>query len=106
LNADGEDGCVISVTVEDAMGNTVPDASNQIVFEISGPGQIIGVGNGDPNSREADKAATRQVFHGLACAIVQADRTAGEIQVMASSHGLASASLAIRTVDCELRPAL
>jgi len=33
----------------------VPDAVNEITFSISGPGKIIGVGNGNPASLEADK---------------------------------------------------
>jgi beta-galactosidase len=33
----------------------VPTAGNEITFEISGPGRIIGVGNGDPSSHEPDQ---------------------------------------------------
>jgi beta-galactosidase len=33
----------------------VPTAGNAISFEISGPGKIIGVGNGDPSSHEPDQ---------------------------------------------------
>ena len=33
----------------------VPDADNEIYFSIKGPGKIIGVGNGNSSSHEADK---------------------------------------------------
>jgi beta-galactosidase len=55
IKADREDVSVISVQANDALGRMVPNATNQIAFEISGPGKIIGVGNGDPSSHEADK---------------------------------------------------
>ena len=55
IQADGEDVSVITVQVNDAQQRMVPDADNAITFEISGPGKIIGVGNGDPSSHEPDK---------------------------------------------------
>ena len=55
IKADAEDVSVITVQADDAQNRMVPDANNAITFEISGPGKIIGVGNGDPSSHEADK---------------------------------------------------
>jgi beta-galactosidase len=54
LQADGADVSVITVQVNDAQGRMVPTADNTIGFELSGPGRIIGVGNGDPSSHEPD----------------------------------------------------
>jgi beta-galactosidase len=54
INADGQDAAVFTVAVEDAQGRVVPTAGNTVSFELSGPGKIIGVGNGDPSSHEAD----------------------------------------------------
>ena len=54
LNADGEDASVFTVSVTDAQGRVVPVAANLIHFELSGPGKIIGVGNGDPSCHEPD----------------------------------------------------
>ncbi len=55
IRADREDLSVITVQVNDAQGRMVPTAGNEITFEISGPGKIIGVGNGDPSSHEPDR---------------------------------------------------
>ena len=55
IKADGEDVSVITVQANDAQQRMVPDAGNEIIFAISGPGKIIGVGNGDPSSHEPDK---------------------------------------------------
>ena len=54
INADGEDLSIITVSVADAKGRIVPTANNLIHFELSGPGKIIGVGNGDPSCLEPD----------------------------------------------------
>ena len=55
LNADGKDLSIITIQVADLAGNMVPTAANEIAFTLSGPGKIIGVGNGDPASHEPDK---------------------------------------------------
>jgi beta-galactosidase len=55
INADGEDVSVITVKVKDINGICVPNDSSKIYFSLSGPGRIIGVGNGDPSSHEPDR---------------------------------------------------
>jgi beta-galactosidase len=54
VGANGEDVAVYTVEVTDAAGRVVPLAGNKISFELSGPGHILGVGNGDPSCHEAD----------------------------------------------------
>jgi beta-galactosidase len=54
INADGEDVSVIKVSALDAQGRAVPVSTNLIHFELSGPGKILGVGNGDPSCHEPD----------------------------------------------------
>ena len=48
---------------------------------VSGPGRIIGVGNGDPFCHEPNKASWRSAYHGLARVVVQVTENAA-----ASSH--------------------
>lgn len=55
IKADKQDISVISVKICDAKNRFVPLANNEIEFSIEGPGRIIGVGNGDPASHEADQ---------------------------------------------------
>ncbi|MBI1805488.1 MAG: hypothetical protein HYR76_00370 [Ignavibacteria bacterium] len=54
INADGEDLSIVTVAVVDSKGRVVPTASNNIKFELNGPGKIIGIGNGDPICHEPD----------------------------------------------------
>jgi beta-galactosidase len=105
INADGEDCSVVTVAVTDAQGRIIPAAENLVHFQITGPGKIIGVGNGDPSCHEADVCPDdpkRSVFNGLAQVIVQAGKDAGNIQLTASSDGLAGTTL---TIHADAHPA-
>merc|ERR1712032_1584814 len=55
LKADGTDTALVTVRLVDDVGNTVPTASAPLQFSLSGPAQIIGLGNGNPSSHEHDK---------------------------------------------------
>ena len=65
IHADGEDVSVIAAQVNDAQNRMVPVATNNITFEISGPGKIIGVGNGDPSSHEPDVYLAQLPFNAI-----------------------------------------
>ncbi|ESQ80113.1 beta-galactosidase GalA [Asticcacaulis sp. YBE204] len=99
LWADGQDVAVLKVEAFDAKGRPVPRAGHLVTFEVSDAGTnaalIIGVGNGNPTSHEADKASQRKLFNGLAQAIVQTGRSAGAIRVTASAAGLRSATIGL-----------
>jgi beta-galactosidase len=111
INADGEDVAVIKVEGLDKEGRLVPLADDHIAFKVTGNGALIGVGNGDPNCQESDKAPKRSLFNGLAQVIVQATKEAGEIKIEASKDGwegpeLTPATITIKTKQVELRPAV
>ena len=55
MDADGSEATIVNISVVDRQGREVPDADNLIHFRASGDLHIIGVGNGDPSSHEADK---------------------------------------------------
>ncbi len=94
LKADGQDVAVFKVEVLDAKGRPVPRADDLVAFEVSGAGQVIGVGNGDPTSHEPDVASQRKAFNGLCQAIVRTRRgSAGVVKVTASAKGLKSSTV-------------
>ena len=97
ITADGQDLSIIDVSVVDESGEVVTGANNLIRFELKGPGQIIGVGNGDPSSHEPDKAFQRRVFNGLAQVIIQSGRAQGMMELTASSSTLSSGAVKIKT---------
>ena len=106
ISADGEDLSIIAVEVIDAQGRLMPVASNEVTFEITGAGKLIGVGNGDPSCHELDKANKRSAFNGLCMAFVQAAKQSGEIRVVASASGLQGASTVIQAEAAQLRLAV
>ncbi len=82
----------------------MPTASNLIAFNVSGEGELIGVGNGDPNCQRATKEPKRSLFNGLAQVIVQSTMRAGEIHIEAVKEGwdgpeLTPAKLTITTKE-------
>ncbi len=104
ISADGEDVAMFAVEVHDAQGRVVPVADNEMSFRVTGPGNLIGVGNGDPTDHESDKGSSRKAFSGLCMAIVQSAKVAGSITIEATSPGLSSASVAITSREVKLRP--
>jgi beta-galactosidase len=97
LAADGQDVAILKVEVLDAKGRPAPRAADLVSFTIAGPGQVIGVGNGNPTSHEPDVASQRHAFNGLCQAIVRTRRgEAGELRVTASAPGLKSATVSLR----------
>lgn len=98
IKADGKDLSFITVNVVDKDGITVPDADNLIDFDITGQGHIAGVDNGSQVSMEPFKANHRKAFHGLCLAIIQSDSKGGAISITASSAGLESAKLDLKSV--------
>lgn len=101
--ADGKDATVVNVTVLDKKGREVPDANNHISFSVSGDAQIIGVGNGDPSSHEADKCLdgkyARNLFNGKCQLIVQSGKTVSDIQITAIAEDLETAIVNIKTLS-------
>jgi beta-galactosidase len=103
--ADGSDVSVVTVAVLDSAGNVVPTATNLINFALSGVGAIIGVGNGNPSSHDADKATQRTVFNGLAEVIVQSTNAEGPIVLTATSTGLTSTNTTMTALSALPPPA-
>lgn len=100
MMADGRDATVINVTAKDRMGREVPDTNLPVQFSLSGDARIIGVGNGDPSSHEADQYPEGQVwkrslFNGKCQVIVQAGRNKGSFGLSANSAGLKAGAATI-----------
>ena len=104
ISADGEDVAMIQVEVHDDKGRIVPVTDNEIVFNVTGSGKLIGTGNGDPTDQAPDKGSSRKAFAGLCMGLVQSTKSAGVITIEATSRGLEPAKLTINTKSVTLRP--
>ena len=96
IKAGGEDLSFVEVRVVDKDGNIVPDAGNLVKFDISGPGSMAAVGNGDQTSHESFRAMERHAFNGLCLAVIRSGKNAGNIEVKASSEGIEGSLTQIR----------
>jgi beta-galactosidase len=90
--AKGGEAVIANAMVVDARGRPVPTADNLLRFTANG-GEVIGVGNGNPNSLEPDVASERRAFNGLAQAIVRVGR--GPVDISVASAGLAGSRMRI-----------
>ena len=96
ITADGKDLGFVTVTVADKEGRQVPGSKNLINYEISGPGEIVAVDNGDATSLESFQAKQIKAYNGLALVIVKAKAgETGVITIRAKSGTLEEASTTI-----------
>jgi len=96
LAATGLDLSYIRVEALDPHGTLCPLAENRVEFNIDGPADIAGVGNGNPLSLEPFQADERKLFYGKAMLILRTrSGVKGPVTVTASSDGLAPATVEI-----------
>lgn len=85
IKGDGWDALPVTVRVLDEKGRPVENANLPVTFKLSGPGDIIGLGNGDANSHEPEKGNRRSLYNGLAQVILQS-REAGDGRLVLSAN--------------------
>jgi beta-galactosidase len=94
ITADGLDLAFVTVTIADKSGLLVPRSHNLVKFSVSGPGEIVAVGNGDAASHEPFQAKQRKAFNGLCQVIVKTKAgQAGKITLTAEAEGLGSGEI-------------
>lgn len=98
IDADGNDLSFITVQIQDENRNFHPLADNLVEFSVSGPANIVAVGNGNPASTEPFRANYRKAFNGLCLLVIKSKKgETGEVTIEARSEGLASKKLIIKT---------
>ncbi|MCE4566632.1 DUF4982 domain-containing protein [Maribellus sp. CM-23] len=99
IKASGQDLSFITVEVTDANGIVQPNADNRLYFEIEGPGEIIGVANGDIKDTDSYVSYNRKAFHGRAMVVVKSGKQEGTILLKVNADGLRSESLALQVTN-------
>lgn len=94
IAADGADLSYVTVTIADQEGLMVPRSHNLVTFDITGPGQIVAVANGDSTSHEPFQARERRAYNGL-CLVIVRSTGRGQFKIRATSEGLAGEEIAI-----------
>ncbi len=98
IASNGDDLSFITIDITDADGNIVPDACHKIDFAVSGPGEIIGLDNGDQVCHESFKGSSHSAFNGKCLCIIRSKRgERGTITLSAKANGLQDAEVKIET---------
>ena len=101
IHAGNDDLVFIETNVVDENGTLLPDADNLITYSVSGPGEIVGVDNGNAISHESFKGNQRLAFHGKSLAIVKSKCEEGSIQITASTPNIFSNSAAGKSASSD-----
>ena len=96
IKADRNDLSYITVEIIDESGRRIPDADLPVNFQISGNGELAGVGNGNPKDIKSFRQPVCSTFRGRCLLIVRPSILEnGEISVVAKSNNLNEAEITI-----------
>ena len=95
MKADGQDIAHIEIQIVDSSGKPVYLADNEIKLSIEGPGEIIGLENGDVKDLEPYSSKSRKAYNGKLLAYIRTKTVAGQIIVTAESQDLEPARIVI-----------
>ena len=82
LKSDGNDLAYVTVSLVDKNGTLIPDATDQLTFDVSGAGSFRGVCNGDATSLEVFTQPTMKLFAGQLVVVVQAGKEKGQLTLV------------------------
>ena len=82
--ADGQDLAFVTVSLVDKDGTLIPDAQDQLTFDVQGAGTFRAVCNGDATSLEPFTQPTMKLFNGQLVVVVQAGHEVGDIVLTVS----------------------
>ena len=88
LKADGNDMAFVTVSLTDEAGTLIPQASDQLEFEVTGAGSFEAVCNGDATSLESFKAPTMKLFNGQLVVVVRSAKQPGTLTLKVSDKQL------------------
>ena len=100
IRAERNDLSYVMVEIVDAEGNIVTNADDIMVnFEISGNGDMAGVGSGSPTDMSSFQQPHKKSWQGRCLIILRSKGEAGKIVLTASADGLKEAVAEIVTVE-------
>ena len=88
LKSNSDDLAFITVSLTDADGTLIPQADDQLTFEVTGAGSFEAVCNGDATSLESFKAPTMKLFNGQLVVVVRSSKEAGTLTLKVTDEKL------------------
>lgn len=98
IKADGQDLSYITVELTDDKEVLNPNASNQLTFNVSGPGIIVGVDNANLKDTDLYVSNKRKAWKGKALIIVKSTKETGSIAIGVNSEGLSAGIVTIESI--------
>jgi len=96
LLANGQDLSFVTVEITDEDGNIQPNADNQLLFNVKGPGVVAGVDNANLKDLDQYVGTKRKAWHGRALVVIKSTQSTGDIRLTVSSPGLPDAIVTIK----------
>ena len=96
--ADGDSVVFVQVDVVDANGIRDPRATNRIAFELTGPGEIVAVGNANPRGFDTfTDTRSHPLYYGKAVAVIRREKGRTEpITLKATTDGMKAATITLQ----------
>ena len=88
LKPNGDDLAFIIVSLTDADGTLIPQADDQLTFEVTGAGSFEAVCNGDATSLESFKAPTMKLFNDQLVVVVRSAKETGTLTLKVTDEKL------------------
>lgn len=98
IKADGEDLVFVPVHVADQKGTLKMTTDVKIAVTVEGPGELLAVGSGRPETEERFSEGSALSWHGRVLAVVKSTKETGTIKVTAGAEGMDAVTAEIRAV--------
>ena len=95
IKSDGKDLSFVTVEIVDKNGNLCPKADNLLFFDVSGPGKLKAICNGDPVDQTSFSSKYMRTFSGKMVVILESENNSGEIILEVSGGMLVPQKLKI-----------
>lgn len=92
----GGDIAYVSIELEDVNGVPYRWGDPLVSVQVSGAGELLAIGSGDPESEEPYVGNQRKAFQGRLLAVIRTSAQTGRIQVSAQADNLPTASLELQ----------
>lgn len=93
INADGHDLAFVTVELTDTEGNLVPVADNSLEVSVSGPAELLALGNGDIKDCDPYYDNTHKAWKGRALAVIRNTGNSGRSVVSVKAHGISGETI-------------
>ena len=97
VKADGLDLVYVRAVVQDAAGNRLTHDQREITVDVSGAGELLAVGSGNPCTEDHITDVKCHMYRGTAILIVKA-KSPGEIHVKVTASGVESAHIMVEAL--------